>query len=160
MLKNSVKYNNYLSNLWMNIYGIKQIVYQPKIFGIRSLFVPFQLNSWYRYEYCHFLAVIHQNRSVRFHVFTTRKFLQDSADCPAGPDVLLVPHPAPAPSASGLAGPDRQAVRGPHHPDGQLVQRVQVSRLPLRLLTSGQWARGKTINFKVQGPILWNYLRS
>ncbi len=79
-------------------------------------------------------VVIHQNRSV----FTTKKFPQDSADCPAGPDVLLVPHPAPAPSASGLTGPDRQAVRGSHHPDGQLVQRVQVSRLPLRLLTSGQ----------------------
>ncbi len=30
-------------HLWMNIYGIKQIVYQPKKFGIRSLFVSIHL---------------------------------------------------------------------------------------------------------------------
>ncbi len=39
MLKNSVKISNYLSNLWMNISGIKRIVYKAKKFGIRSLFV-------------------------------------------------------------------------------------------------------------------------
>jgi hypothetical protein len=43
MLKNLVKFSNYLSNLWTKISGIKQIVYLPKIFGIRSLFVPFCL---------------------------------------------------------------------------------------------------------------------
>jgi hypothetical protein len=43
MFKNLVKFSNYLSNLWTNISGIKQIVYQPKIFGIRSLFISFYL---------------------------------------------------------------------------------------------------------------------
>jgi len=43
MFKNSVKFSKYLSNLWMNISGIKWIVYQPKIFGIWSLFILFHL---------------------------------------------------------------------------------------------------------------------
>ena len=46
-LKNSSKISLYLSNLWRNISGIKQIVYQPKIFGIWSLFVLFCL-VWHR----------------------------------------------------------------------------------------------------------------
>ncbi len=45
MFKYSVKFSNYLSNLWTNISSIKQIVYQPKIFGIWSLFIPFCLIS-------------------------------------------------------------------------------------------------------------------
>ncbi len=36
-----------MSNLWTNISGIKWIVYQPKIFGIWSLFVLFRL-VWHR----------------------------------------------------------------------------------------------------------------
>jgi hypothetical protein len=47
MLKNSSYISHYLSNLWMNISGNKQIVYQPKIFSIRSLFVSFRL-VWHR----------------------------------------------------------------------------------------------------------------
>ena len=39
MLKNSVKISNYLSNLWVNISSVKQIVYMSKKFGIQSLFV-------------------------------------------------------------------------------------------------------------------------
>ncbi len=47
MLKNSVKINNYLSNLWTNISGIKSIVYQAKKFSICSLFVliPFEIDK-------------------------------------------------------------------------------------------------------------------
>jgi hypothetical protein len=47
MLKNSVKINNYLSNLWTNISGIKSIVYQAKKFSIWSLFVliPFEIDK-------------------------------------------------------------------------------------------------------------------
>ncbi len=33
MLKILVKLSNYLSNLWTNISGIKQKVFQPKIFS-------------------------------------------------------------------------------------------------------------------------------
>jgi hypothetical protein len=43
MFKISVKFNNYLSDLWKNISGIKRVVYQPKIFGIWSLFISFCL---------------------------------------------------------------------------------------------------------------------
>jgi hypothetical protein len=43
MLKNSVKFSNYLFKLWTNISGIKRIVYQPQIFGIRSLFISLHL---------------------------------------------------------------------------------------------------------------------
>jgi hypothetical protein len=43
MLKNLVKFSNCLSNHRTNISGIKQIVFQPKIFGIQPLFVPFHL---------------------------------------------------------------------------------------------------------------------
>ncbi len=42
-MKNSSKISHYLSNLWMNISGIKQIVYQPMVFGIQSLFILFHL---------------------------------------------------------------------------------------------------------------------
>ncbi len=44
-MKNSVKFSNYLSNHWTNISSIKQIVFHPKIFGIRSLFILFHLVS-------------------------------------------------------------------------------------------------------------------
>ncbi len=39
MLKNSVKINNYLSNLWTNISSIKRIVYKAKKFSIPLLFI-------------------------------------------------------------------------------------------------------------------------
>ncbi len=45
MLKNLVKFSNYLFNLWTNISGIKWTVYQPKTFGIRSLFILFHLDD-------------------------------------------------------------------------------------------------------------------
>ncbi len=45
MLKIFVKFSNYLSNIWANISGIKRVVYQLKIFGIRSLFVLFHLEN-------------------------------------------------------------------------------------------------------------------
>ncbi len=59
MLKNLVKFSNYLSNLWINISGIKQIAYQPQIFGIRSLFVLFHLvlHSSCLTEYCSYLLL-------------------------------------------------------------------------------------------------------
>ncbi len=43
MLKNLVKFSNYLSNLWTNMSVIKRIVYHPQIFSIRPLFVSFHL---------------------------------------------------------------------------------------------------------------------
>ncbi len=42
MLNNSLKMSHYSSNLWMNIYYKKWIVYEAKKIGIHSLFVSIQ----------------------------------------------------------------------------------------------------------------------
>jgi len=51
LLKNSSKISHYLSNLWTNISGIKQIVYPPKKFGIHHYsfrFASFSTESFLR----------------------------------------------------------------------------------------------------------------
>jgi hypothetical protein len=52
--------------------------------------------------------------------------------------VQLSPCSPSPPSAIVLRGLDRQAVRRTHRPDRKLVQREQISGLPLCLLASGQ----------------------
>ena len=58
--------------------------------------------------------------------------------------VQLSPGSSSPPSAIVLRGLDGQAVRRTHRPDRKLVQREQISGLPLCLLASGQRTRSKT----------------
>ncbi len=76
MLKNLVKLSNYLSNLGMNISGIKWIVFQPKIFSIRSLFVLFHLVYLQIVRVCPNIAVAsnsHLGQKIFFNFMSAMK---------------------------------------------------------------------------------------